>query len=221
MDEANDAAATGLALHQRLLSGELVVTEEIAELYLEPLSRRLSRASAAYLDPQIVEQAAIDALLDYLQHPQRYQPERVPLDAYLLMAAKRDLKNALRSERRHTARAIPLDGSAPAVELALAARNESVEEVVMENVDLELPAGLDRARALDLVLAAFSDPIERRLLRLYLDGERRTAAYAAVLGIGDRPAGEQRQTVKRVKDRFEKRLTRLRARAGGPAEEQR
>jgi hypothetical protein len=42
-----------------------------------------------------------------------------------------------------------------------------------------------------------------------LDGERRTATYAAVLGIEHLPDLEKKRTVKQVKDRLQKRLRRL------------
>jgi hypothetical protein len=46
------------------------------------------------------------------------------------------------------------------------------------------------------------------VLALLRDGERKTAAYARVLGIADRPIEEQRRIVKREKDRLQKRLAR-------------
>ena len=53
---------------------------------------------------------------------------------------------------------------------------------------------------------------EAAALELLRQGERKTAPYAAVLGITDLPEAEQRQQVKRVKDKLKKRLER----AGGP-----
>jgi hypothetical protein len=120
--------------------------------------------------------------------------------------------NALRSERRRSLRSVSLDDDpSPAVELALATGNESVEEQVLEGMELALPNGLSREQALRLIGEEFPDASDRRLLLLRQEGERHTGAYSALLGISDRPVGEQRQMVKRAKDRVEKRLQRFRA----------
>jgi hypothetical protein len=50
--------------------------------------------------------------------------------------------------------------------------------------------------------------VDRRVLRLMVDGERRTAVFAAVLGLDGQPAEAQRREVKRAKDRIKKRLER-------------
>ena len=48
-----------------------------------------------------------------------------------------------------------------------------------------------------------------------LAGERRTAVFAAAVGLSDRSLREQAQEVKRVKDRIKKRIER----AGGAREQ--
>lgn len=54
------------------------------------------------------------------------------------------------------------------------------------------------------------DDGDEAVLRLYLDGEKETRAYAEALGVADRPAPEQQRIVKARKDRIEQRLKRLR-----------
>ena len=93
--------------------------------FLEPLTRRLLQTPAARRDTQLGEQAAIDAILDYVQHPHRFRPEKASIENYLFMSAGGDLRNALRRERRHTSRAVSLDGAPADVELALSERNSS------------------------------------------------------------------------------------------------
>ena len=50
--------------------------------------------------------------------------------------------------------------------------------------------------------------MEERVLDLMLVGERSTSAYAAALGLVDRPRAERAREAKRVKDRIKKRLER-------------
>jgi len=63
------------------------------------------------------------------------------------------------------------------------------------------------ARLLAPVRVGLSDG-EARVLDLMLDGERRTPAFAAALGISHLPVREQRQEVKKVKDKLKMRLKR-------------
>jgi DNA-directed RNA polymerase specialized sigma24 family protein len=213
-EEGSRANTAELALHQRLLAGDVTAPAEAAEQFLEPLTRRLTRTHPGVRDPQLVEQAAIDTVLDYVQHPHHYQPQRSSLEAYLRMAAGRDLSNALRGEQRHTLRAVPLDDAAGTVELALAAGNSSVEDQVLDGLGVELPRGLSRFEALRLVHEEFPGAADRRLLLLVLEGERRTSAYAEAMGLAAAPGGQQRLEVKRSKDRIKKRLQRFRAKLG-------
>ncbi len=57
------------------------------------------------------------------------------------------------------------------------------------------------------MIAAFDDA-ERRAFELMRAGERRTAVFAAALGLTDRPPAGQADEVKRVKDKIMQRLRR-------------
>ena len=48
------------------------------------------------------------------------------------------------------------------------------------------------------------DPKDRQILALRLQGERRTEAFAAILGISHLPSEDQSREVKRAKDRIDK-----------------
>ena len=52
------------------------------------------------------------------------------------------------------------------------------------------------------------DPQDQQILAPRLRGERRTVAFAAILGISHLPIEAQRQEVKRAKDRIDKILRR-------------
>jgi hypothetical protein len=109
------------------------------------------------------------------------------------MAARRDLANVRAKERRHYRKREVRD----CVELAAPGGNSLA--------DADFPSFDDPDIA--PLVAALPD-VERRVLDLMRTGERRTEAFAAVLGLGGRPEDEQQREVKRVKDRVKKRLKR-------------
>ena len=147
-------------------------------------------------DPDAVFTAVSDAVLAILKRPAAYDPAKSPLFRFLLMIAERRLRNSFAAEGRHRRGRIPWD----AVELDASERNEEEED---EPLSLDAPE-------LRAVIDALSDA-ERQVFDLMRGGERRTAVYAAVLGIADCSADEQEVEVKRAKDRIKARLKR----AGG------
>jgi RNA polymerase sigma-70 factor (ECF subfamily) len=214
---ANGASAVELALHERLLAGDPIAPAETFERYLEPVTASLLRGRERGPDTHLAESAATDAIVKYVTQPRKYDPNRLPLLSYLRMAARRDYQNARKQEQRHTRRAFSIDDQPDGVELQLVDWNTSVEDEALEQIGVDLPAGLDRDEALRRIQEEFPDARDLALVQLLLDRERRTEPYAAVLGIQDRPMREQRDEVKRHKDRLNRRLQRLRARLGGTA----
>lgn len=190
-----------LALHLRLVAGDVAAPEECVTRWLPTLVRRLSaRADLAWFtsrDEHFAMEAALEALMDYVSKPAKYDPGRMSLGSYLFMAAYRDLQNA--AKRDHTqgrgASSIHL------VEEWLPSGNSSFEEGVISSVD---------AKAMwNTVLAEFTEPLDHRLLSLLLHGERATAVFVEALGIFHLPKQEQKVVVKRHKDRITRRLERL------------
>jgi hypothetical protein len=163
-----------------------------APVALEPLIDELAwREPRA--TPDEVATAAEIAVLAVIKRPERYDPTRLPLPAYLLMIARRKLKTVRAAESRHQRSRIPWDS----VEEDLPGRNELAED---DSPSFDHPE-------LRAVIATFT-PAEQRVLDLQRCGERRTAVFAEGLGIADRPVSEQEAEVKRVKDRILKRLQR-------------
>jgi RNA polymerase sigma-70 factor (ECF subfamily) len=196
-----------LALLEQLLERDPVAPSDVAMAYLEPLARWLARLNPR-LDPSECYTAAEDAIVSLLTHPESYNSAGMPLEAYLRMAAKRDLQNARRSEGRHAGRradwgAVELSASMgkhlmdvdsdPARILEL---QEMIEEIVRK-----------RPRIPAAALAGLT-PGEVQALSLVECGERRTEMYAVALGITHLPPEQQRVEVKRVKDRMKVRLKR-------------
>jgi len=187
-----------LALHLRLLAGDKTAPDDCVVCWLPELVRGLSahNPSIAWRDEQIIYEAALRALLDYTMEPHKYDPARSSLRYYLRNAAQQDLKNELAREKTQGREAMSIHP----VEFSLYDGN-SFEDEAIEKVDAEA--------LMERVMEEISDPVDRLILSLVLQGERSTSAFAKVLGIEHLPEHEQRRIVKQNKDRISKRLERL------------
>lgn len=183
----------GLALFRRLCDCDPVAQSDLVAAYLDPLLNFL-RGISSHVDDHLRLAAAEDALLAVIHKPTVYNPAKRDLGAFLRMAARADLANALDAEGRHHRRRVDRD----CVELPERVRNDPADD---------LPSFDDPGLA--AVVSGFSD-VERSVLELMRTGERRTAAFAIVLGIEALPDEQQAREVKRVKDRIFKRLRRSR-----------
>jgi len=184
-------------IHARLRDGDPVAQSDLAVACLEPLLDRL-RLRYPRCDPDLLLQAAHDAVLELIRKPYLFDPQKGSLAAYLFRAAVCDLKNTWRDEARHKPPALfveldPEFGNYPGREdepgfsLCLAEARQQAEEH-------EARAGLS--------------PLETRCLRLMRQGERRTEAFIVALGLEGLSPGEQREEVERIKDRIKVRLKR-------------
>lgn len=196
-----------LALHRRLLEGDPVASSDVAVAYLEPLARWLFRLNPR-AERSECDTAAEDAILSWLKRPGAYDPVKMPLEAYLRMAAKRDLQNARHSERRHADRRA--DWGAVELSPTMGKHLMDVEADPARIVELQEMVGeivRKRPRMPAEVLAGLT-PGEVQALGLIECGERRTALYAVALGLAHLAPDQQRAEVKRVKDRLKVRLKR-------------
>jgi RNA polymerase sigma factor (sigma-70 family) len=187
-----------LGLHRRLCHGDRTASEELAELILKSLVDAISRRFPCN-DQQTVWDGVVDALVDYCARPHQFDEGRgVPLDHFLRMASWRNVMNLLRGESRRSAREEAAESDAlSAVELDPAAGNILQQEETRE-LQRQQEGMMDR----------LSDPRDRQILALRLQGERRTEAFAEILGISHLPIESQRREVKRAKDRIDKILRR-------------
>jgi DNA-directed RNA polymerase specialized sigma24 family protein len=197
MAEPGDAEHL-LALHKRLLQGDRVAPEELAELLLERISAEVAR-QFPHTDIHLIYDGVADALLNYCAKPVCFDAARgVPLDRYLAQAAWRNVANSVRGEKRRRVReekwAENSDGKV--VELHPSAGNPDQNE-----------AHLQQQRLAEL-MQTLENPIDRKVFELQMNGERRTEEFAKVLGISHLSAAEQRSQVKRAKDRIGIRLKR-------------
>lgn len=188
--------------HERVLAGDPVAFSQLCDWLYAGLVRSTglrARNHYAYVDPALVEEAVGQALLAYNDQPGAYDPERMPLQAYLAMSAYNDYRNLSSKERRHSARRANITGEDD-TELEIADGKQDLEALITRiSVQEWWPHVRD----------ALNDPHDMQLLVLLVNGVRSTESYARVLGLGELPQDEQAREVKRVKDRIAKRLRRL------------
>lgn len=195
--------AEARALHQRLLDGSRSASSDVAGAYVEPLVRRLRR-KYPNVDEHLWHTSAADALISYIKHPSAYDPARLDLEAYLFMAASRDLLNELAKQRRHLAHAVELSAEVPerrVNEFGDPARYVEQQEAVAE-------ALAAARRPLPERVSGALTPVEASVIELIRDRVRRTSEYAAVMGITHLPPAKQRRRVNRMKDKLKKRIDR-------------
>ena len=189
------------SIHQRLVAGDPVAPAEFAELMVPLLAKILRIANKDLRDESMAEEAAIDAILDFVKSPQTYVSDRSSIWSFLEMAARRNLANLLVKEQRQRGRISRFKDIA----LHDPARKKDQESPLAFLAELEITATC-RERV-NTEIASLS-PMEAKVFRLMSDGVRQTDKYVRVLGIADKPMKEQRQKVKQVKDRLMKRLKR-------------
>ncbi len=187
-----------LELHDRLLSDDPTVTEEIFGIVTPDLEKHLRMRFpnlAPSVDPDIYLFAVFETLTDYFKNPGKYDPDKSGLMTYLRLAARRDMQNLLRKESRHAKGRVSLDS----VEFGQSDGNDISEKVAED---------LDGHRLIEDLKRGMTS-VERDVFSLMLEGERSTRAAAEVMNIGRLPPVERAREVKRVKDRIKKRIQRM------------
>jgi RNA polymerase sigma-70 factor, ECF subfamily len=188
-----------LEIHRRLCDGDRTASEELAELILDALMQGISRQFPR-LDEDMRYEAVTKALLDYCAQPHRFAVERgVPLHHFLLMASRYDMLNLLRGEARRKAR----EEEAGHLHATIAVELDPVVGNLLQKEENE-----QRHQLEEEMMSLLQDPKDRQILALCLQGERRTEAFAEILGISHLPIEAQRRGVKRAKDRIDKILRR-------------
>lgn len=199
-----------LVLHRALIDGvDPTVPARLAELLVPALARRFRRVSGP--DVHTVESLIGLSIARYLSNPDRYQPDKGPLLAFLWRDITGDVRNEWAAHTTRRGQESPTD---ELIELVSFGRNPSLEEEVLDAVD-PFNAAPDLVRAARQAIERFG-PQDQELLALIAEGVRETAPYAAALGITHLPVGVQRAEVKRHKDRLKARLGGIRDRLSRP-----
>lgn len=193
-----------LRLHRRLLDRDPLAPADFAAVFLKPLIAWLQSTNPG-VEPMACEEAADEAIVSFLLHPTKYDPQRLGLEAFLRMAAQRDLQNLLRKERRHQRKRRDWN---------VVEQTSEDGKYLQREDDPSLPLQMEEARQRqappDTMRQQMTD-VEERVWQQMQQGERRHAVFAAILSVTHLPDDEQKLQVKRVKDRLKKR----KERAGG------
>lgn len=192
----------GYTLHQLLLDGDLTASSQIAEIFMPLVIEQLRRGYPQLHDPDLIDSAVIDTLINYFARPEQYDPTKLPLVGFLRMAANGDLLNLLRRSRKE----IKGLNSGKIVELDASTMEHEVE--IPDEVDLEADTLNQYSPVWEWLPRLLPDPIDQEIVLLMLEGIRETDAYAEVLGISDHRPEEQATVVKRKKDQLKKKLQR-------------
>lgn len=206
MGSTRPASETIHAIYQRLLDNEPDAPSDLIMLLLDPLTSALRRKFPNLPDPNLVDDIVTDTLFRFVQHPERYHPERGDLWHYLSMDALGDLRNVWQKERRRSIREIPFD---PVAHDVPDGKNDIEDEIIRRIAPAGLPDGTDVAELLIQLRTTIPDPRDWEVVTLMAQNERSTSAFASVLNITDLSATEQRRIVKQTKDRLRLRLKRL------------
>lgn len=181
-----------LALHDRVVSSDPVVSSDVFAVFMDPLVAVV--VNDLHADDDSAWDSAIDAVFEYLNEPSAYDPTRGRLSTFLAQIAKRRAIDRFRSRAAEVRREQEVAAS---VELGATAPNEEMERKVEARL------------AWDLLKQAVPDDHDRAALALVLGGERSTDILAKALGIEGLSDMERRREVKRHRDRLMKVLERL------------
>jgi len=194
-----------LALHIRIVVGDMTAFSELAELILPVLTDRLTKKYPAVFDPDLIDTSITDAILNYFANPNSYKPQKLSLIGYLLMSANGDLLNYLKPkimernsvqlhedvELRDKYAEIPVEGS-----------------VAIDDANVEEEAFARLSSVNTKLQELFPDSRDQGLVTLMMDGVRETGEYAKTLGIDHLSFSEQQEIVKNHKDRIKKMIAR-------------
>jgi RNA polymerase sigma factor (sigma-70 family) len=176
-----------------LTAGSCTLAADLFERYSAVVRTRLGRRFPE-IDPQMLCDAVVEAIVEVSRDFSRYDPERGSVERFVEGAARRKLKDLRRSaERRRRREKKKMSG--PVTGGPAAAR-----PVVEALADRDLA---ERARQ----AVALSEE-ERRVLDLWLNGEQDRSVYAAALGLSGAARDQERQ-VDRVLARLRQRLHRF------------
>ena len=185
-------------LHNRLISGDVIVSAELAEFFMPLMIGRLNRGFQNIDDPHLIETSVVDALMDYLTKPNQYDPNRGNLFSYLILKAKSDLLNYLRQNKKDQS----FLNLAEIVELEEDSSVYGVE--LIDDIDIETIV-IDKLSPIwNRLLTIIPDEKDQEIVKLMMNGVRETEIYAEVIGIKNLPDEDQFRIVKQNKDRLKK-----------------
>lgn len=200
MTESSNLKELGETLHSRLLGGDKLVSAEICETFFPILCKDVERKFHYISDPHILTVAAEDAFLSYLTQPEKFDSSKSSLIAYLYLAAYWNVIDRLRASGENF---VELDPSKP--EHIVDKEADSPETTLIAE---EAAQFAPTSAAMQRMFSILTDPVDRSVVRLMMDGVRDTQDYAIVMGIQGLPFDEQQISVKKCKGRIKTALRR-------------
>jgi hypothetical protein len=96
-----------MALHKRLVDGDVTASAEIAKVFYEALIKWLIGNNSSKIPEDLCVEAAGEAWLALVKNPASFKPEQGKrLGQYLCMSAQGDLRNLLRKEGRQRGKSL-------------------------------------------------------------------------------------------------------------------
>jgi hypothetical protein len=183
--------------HLRLRQENPDAPEVFAQLLLFPLMDRLLKCHSN-VDANDVSDAVTDAILEYIGRPAAFRPDTgTPLDAFVFMAARRNLLDRIRTQFRR------LNHEAP--------QNEEfwLNRAGMTSSDVDLLNQIDFISGLLLELKKlFPSRIDWKIFQMWTECERGLEVYAGILGFCSPLTQDQVRAVKLAKHRITERFCR-------------
>lgn len=215
-----DLSSRLLFVHRSLLSGEVTAPRALFELCLKPLVAGLRTKYPG--SSALWEDAAVDAILEMIQHPHNYDPGKSAVLTYLSVIAYRRLIDSERREQRQT-RLFSLEtdrNSAGSVEDGEKSANTSLEAIPkreqgsqeqLSEAQMFLENNEERAQLKEVLHEIFPDARDRQAFELIAYGRTSTEELASIFNLQELSIVEKRKEVKRHRDRILKRVQRWRS----------
>lgn len=185
-------------LKNRLLNHDETARSEVFLQHYEPLTNLMVHRFRS-LDQDIIADVVFDALTALVAVPSKFDPLRSSMRTFLALVVHRDLINLLRKpffkQELHR-----LDVDDPFRPVSLQELSNPEDEYILgESMDLFHQK----------LTTIFPDQKDRQMADMVLAGIRKTSAYANVLGVEHFTHSEQKNIVKREKDRIKVKMKRF------------
>ena len=186
------------ALHQRLLVRDRLAAVDLANLLYDTLVRAVRARVDQTTDPELIEDAVVEALMSYVDDPQKYDPEKGSLRVYLTIVAHSDLKNALRKAHHRSLLHVSLSDSG--------LQEQSIVDYNQQD------DGNTRAKVVEKIWVwleeIFPDPIDQKIAELIMNKVRSPEPYIEAMKLENQSRKEQLTQVRRAKDRISRQMRR-------------
>lgn len=184
-------------IHKLILSKDDLAFAKFCDEYYELVYNKVLAFNKIIFNENetLIIDVVTDTFLKYFRDPDRYDPEKQTLERFLIMDAEGDVKNEWEKWKRQTKNfRKPVEFNEE--------NGNSIKDgsTPFENlIDKEDTAMLEKK-----LKELFRAEKDIQIAHLMLSGERRTTEYVKILDIESKSPEEQKQEVKKHKDRIDK-----------------